>query len=182
MSIQDAARVAFERWDGRTVNGLDLPTVMVAIAGAESGWRNDARGDALGNWPSCEGYESWGLWQIHLPSHAGMLERFTHTASPCYWAQWLRDADNAARAADAVIGSAATDLSLSALHPWTVWWSRDHGQTSAGDGNGRYREFLAQASDSPRASRIRAASRGFRRRSSGDKWIGTVFHLQVFLW
>jgi len=145
MSIQDAARAALAQWEGRTVAGMDLPTVMVAIAGAESAWQNGAPGDALGNWPSCDGYESWGLWQIHLPSHAGMLQRFTFTTSPCYWAQWLRDPDNNARAADAVIGSAAPDLPLSALAPWTTWWSRDGGRTSAGDGNGNYLDFWDRA-------------------------------------
>jgi len=153
MSIRDAARVAVAQWEGRTVAGMDLPTVMVAIAGAESGWRNNAAGDKLGNTMNCAGWESWGLWQIHMPSHAAMLRQFSGAYTPCDWSEWLSDPHNNARAADAVIGSPAPHLPLSALHPWTVWWSRDGGQTNAGDGNGRYRDYLAQAAEAVAAER-----------------------------
>lgn len=145
MSILDAAAAALAQWRGRTVGGVDLPTVMTAIAGAESDWRNDVAGDRLGHLINCNGWESWGLWQIHMPSHAAMLRRFTGADDPCRWAQWLSEPANAARAADGVIGSTAGDLPLSALVPWTVWWSIDGGKSDAGDGHGSYKYRMAQA-------------------------------------
>lgn len=130
MSIQDAARAALKYFPDEKVATPDgtfpLPTVMVAIAGGESGWRNDARGD-YGLWdrPRCNGYTSFGLWQINTV-HGDYLRRQTGSNDPCAWAQWLYDPDNNARAAKALYDGAG-------LKPWTVW------------NTGAYRRYLGQA-------------------------------------
>lgn len=131
MSIQDAAAAALKYFSpGVTVATPDgtfpLPVVMVAIAGGESGWRNDARSD-YGLWdrPRCSGYTSFGLWQINT-IHSTWLRNATGSADPCAWAQWLFNPENNARAARALYDGAG-------LKPWTVW------------NTGAYRKFLGQA-------------------------------------
>lgn len=148
MAILDGAAAARQQWAGRTVGGMDLPTVMLAIAGAESGWRNDAAGDAGGSEYACQGRESWGLWQIHMAAHHPFLRTVTGSDSPCAWATWLIVPANAARAADAVIRGSGQDLPLSALRPWTVWFSQSgNPNDDAGDGNGMWRQHLARAQE-----------------------------------
>lgn len=131
MSIQDAARAALKYFSAdekvATPDGtFPLPTVMVAIAGGESGWQNDARGD-YGLWdrPRCNGYTSFGLWQINT-IHSSWLRNATGSADPCVWAQWLYNPENNARAARALYDGAG-------FKPWTVW------------NTGAYRRYLGQA-------------------------------------
>jgi hypothetical protein len=146
MSIEEAAAAAVALWGGRTVAGVDLPTVMMAIAGAESGWHNESPGDPGTSRYACRGYTSWGQWQIHMSAHYDMLPALAGSQSPCDWATWLSTPANCALAADRVIGNGARDLPASALRPWTTWWSPDGDPgNDAGDGNGNYQRYLAQA-------------------------------------
>ena len=110
MSITQAATAAlntFPKVNVSTTQGpLFLPTVMVAIAGAESDWIASNRGD-LGYDPQyglCQGYSSWGLWMIHNV-HYAYLESETGLTDPCSWAQWLSVPANNAQAALAVYQS-----------------------------------------------------------------------------
>lgn len=132
MAIQDCAAVALATFSNvpiRTPQGtFPLPIVMVAIAGAESAWVDNSRGDYGLSGPTCQGYTSWGLWQIHSV-HSAYLTRVTGSANPCTWANWLYDPAHNAQAALAVLGS---NLDLEA---WTTW------QTGA------YLHYLRQAQD-----------------------------------
>ncbi|HEY3367775.1 MAG TPA: hypothetical protein VGK74_22180 [Symbiobacteriaceae bacterium] len=158
MSIQNAATAAVARWDGRTVGGMDLPTVMVAIAGAESGWRDDAAGDLqVDSQYKCGGYASYGLWQFNMAAHYDYLARATRLDSPCAWSAWLMIPANCARAASVLIGE-AQEYPLSALRPWTVWWSQDGGDHDAGDGNGVWRSYWEQARAAVTATRQSSAA------------------------
>lgn len=112
----------------------ELAVLLVAIAGAESNWRLDARGDAYGgNW-CCNGYCSWGPWQIYIPAHYPWLSRFAGTDDPCNMAGWLTSSyENSALAA-------LTVYQRQGPCAWTVyeeWCSPNH--------NGRYRNYLEQA-------------------------------------
>lgn len=78
-----------------------LPVVMTAIAGAESGWIADRNGDKDLPGPNCDGYTSWGLWQIHSV-HSAYLTAQTGSSDPCVWAKWLSDPTNNAKAAVAI--------------------------------------------------------------------------------
>jgi hypothetical protein len=109
VSIAQAAEAAVSVFGSATVETtagqLPLSVAMVAIAGAETGGTYDpqARGD-YGLDPSyglCDGYSSWGLWQIHNV-HRAYLIRVTGSFEPCAWASWLGDPMNCARAALAV--------------------------------------------------------------------------------
>ncbi len=149
MSLQECASVALARWGGRTIVGVDLPTVMVAIAGAETGgtWRDDAEGDAFGGQYSCHGYVSEGLWQIEMAAHYPYLRSQTGSSDPCVWAEWLWIPAHCAAAADYVIGNTAKDLPLWALHPWTTWWAAvENGAiVNLGNGKGAYLGYMDQA-------------------------------------
>jgi len=89
MTISDAAEQAVLQW------ARDTAITMVAIAGAESSWRNDANGDPWWAFPldqqptkklySCDGYGSIGLWQIHMPAHHARLYEVTWSTDPCVW-------------------------------------------------------------------------------------------------
>jgi len=103
VSIADAAAAAVLFWDrGDAVT-------MVAIAGPESGYRNDAPsssdvwgmpGEQLWWRPyACSRVYSWGLWQVFMPVHREILASFTGSDDPCVWANWLKDPENNARAA-----------------------------------------------------------------------------------
>lgn len=146
MSLQSVARAAVVQWSGRTVAGKDLPTVMTAIDGAESGWTDNAAGDLLYYTHNCHGYVSWGSLQVNINAHWAMLVRMSGLSDPCAIAKWLYTPANTVRSAQGVIGSTATDLPASALHPWTTWWSPDgNPQHDAGDGNGIYLKYMQQA-------------------------------------
>jgi hypothetical protein len=93
VSLADCAAQAVLQWD------RDTAIIMVAIAGAESGWRNDAPSsvDVVGGpgdrpeWRqyACDGVYSWGLYQVHMPSHHARLQDVTGSASPCVWRDQL---------------------------------------------------------------------------------------------
>lgn len=107
MSIEDAARAAVVLWTQPDA------IIMVAIAGAESGWRNDApsSSDVWGmpgeqpSWRpySCNQVYSWGLWQIFMPMHYDKLQAATGSADPCYWAGWLKGPASNAHIADQIL-------------------------------------------------------------------------------
>ena len=106
-----------------TAGVLPLRVVMVAIAGAESSWADNAAGDPLSIYSdggmseaahSCGGRTSFGLWQINLPAHYPYLRSATGSTSPCSWASWLFVPANCARAALAVYQSQG-------LGAWTTY-------------------------------------------------------------
>jgi hypothetical protein len=106
--------------------------VAVAIAGAESTWRLDAKGDTCGGLAgpcasSCQGYCSFGPWQVNVCAHARLMRSLTSSSDPCVWSQWLADWDHAARAAYEV-SSHGTD--------WTPWTTYN---------TGAYRSYLSVA-------------------------------------
>ncbi|MGB9887913.1 MAG: hypothetical protein ACPLRW_13110 [Moorellales bacterium] len=116
------------------VSDRDTAVTFVAIAGAESGWRLDARGDCgNGSW-SCNGCCSWGPWQVNICAHYPWLKDVVGSTDPCAIARWLTASyDNSARAA-------ATVKARQGFCAWTVyekWCSPRH--------NGRYRDFLDEA-------------------------------------
>ncbi len=108
-----AARAVFPPAPIATPDGLlPLPAVMVAIAGAESGWDCRCAGDGGLRGPHCRGMAggrpveaatSWGLWQTYNV-HAGFLREAAGSEDPCAWAEWLYDPRNNAQAALHVLG------------------------------------------------------------------------------
>jgi hypothetical protein len=132
VSIQDAAQAAVTTFPEALVQTPDgtfpLPVVMVAIAGAESGWDDSAQGDYGLGGPSCGGYTSWGLWQVHNV-HAAYLTQQTGSSDPCVWARWLYDPANNAAAAWALLSGDVPG----GLSNWTTW------------NTGAYRAYLGQA-------------------------------------
>lgn len=124
MSLTACATVAVATFPNRavatTAGSLPLPVVMVAIAGAESGWRDNAAGDYGLPGPTCSGYTSWGLWQIHSV-HSSYLLSVTGSYNPCYWAQWLYVPANCARAA----------LSVYTSQGLTAWSTYNDGRWAA---------------------------------------------------
>jgi len=103
MSIADAAAAAVLYWSrGDAIT-------MVAIAGPESSYRNDAPSSTdvwgmLGEDPAwrpyaCQQVYSWGLWQIFMPVHRAKLGSLTNSSDPCFWAAYLCDPLNNARVA-----------------------------------------------------------------------------------
>jgi hypothetical protein len=98
MSLAQAAQAAVQ------VFPPAIQVTMVAIAGAESGWDPTAAGDpcaANPGVPCCDGFTSFGLWQIHTV-HADLLRQLTGSADPCAWRAWLSDPVHNAVAAYAV--------------------------------------------------------------------------------
>lgn len=120
MSAELAARVISPYVDPETAE------VMVALAGAESGFRPDARGDRFYGPISCQGYESGGLWQVHMGSHAELLVSMGAPADPCGMLEWLLHPANNARAA-------ARILQIQGFPAWTTFRT------------GAYLEFLPRA-------------------------------------
>ncbi len=104
--IDDVARAALLYW------AREDAIVMVAVAGAESGYQPEARGDHYSNFPpaeqpvylqySWEGYTSFGPWQVNTRWHWPELEIWTGSTDPAVWAAWLFDVLNNARAAFAI--------------------------------------------------------------------------------
>lgn len=124
MTPEDIARVALNYWS------RDDAVVAVAIALAESGGRPDAAGDHLSifdlgyrryaeRW-ACNGYTSWGLWQIHLPAHRDRLRALVGSDNPCDWAGWLSDPDNNARVAYQISQDSLVATG-SRWRPWTTY-------------------------------------------------------------
>lgn len=130
MSLADCAAQAVLQWD------RDTAITMVAIAGAESGWRNDAAGDHYSIFPpdqqptyrqySCQGYTSWGLWQINMRWHHPRLYDATLSTDPCVWAAYLSDPGANAYLAHEI-------WATQGLTAWSTY------------NNGAYRAYIAQA-------------------------------------
>jgi len=103
MSIADAAAAAVLYW------ARDNAITMVAIAGPESSYRNDAPSstdvwgmpDEQSWWRpyACNRVYSWGLWQIFMPVHRAKLGELTNSSDPCRWSAYLCDPVNNARVA-----------------------------------------------------------------------------------
>lgn len=121
---------------------------MVAIGMAESGCSETAAGDPLSNYRpltasdvahSCGGDTSFGWSQVNLPSHAALIADLSGVpaSNPCGQAAWLKNYQNAARAAYR-ISNGGTDF-----RPWSTYWRNVN--TQAGPGQGAYRTYLAQA-------------------------------------
>lgn len=130
MSLADCAAQAVLQWP------RDVAINMVAIAGAESGWINGRAStvDVVGGpgdraeWRqyACDGVYSWGLYQVHMPSHHYRLEAVTGSASPCVWRDHLTNPGFATV-------MAAEILSGQGYSAWSVY------------NNGAYRAYIDQA-------------------------------------
>lgn len=130
MTLADCAAQAVLQWS------RDDAITMVAIAGAESGWRNDAFGDHYSIFPpdqqavykqySCNGYTSWGLYQINMRWHHDRLYAVTWSTDPCVWRDSLCDPGFATV-------MAAEILSGQGYTAWSVY------------NNGAYRTYIDQA-------------------------------------
>ncbi len=122
MALSDCAAAAVTTFPAvpvqTSLGSIPLPVVMVAIAGSESGWVDDAQGDYGLSGPSCSGYTSWGLWQIHSV-HSAYLEGVTGSTDPCAWASWLYHPLNCAQAALALSGPDPTAAQLADI--WTTF-------------------------------------------------------------
>jgi hypothetical protein len=117
------------------VSNYETAVKLVAIAGAESGCRLDATGDRLYRTYSCNGYCSWGPWQINVCAHYSWLKNMAGSSDSCAIARWLTGSyDNSARAAAEV-------LKRQGLCAWTVYETWCSGWPH----NGRYRDFLDEA-------------------------------------
>ena len=122
-----------------------LPIVMVAIAGAESGYNAGAWAwDGDPQYGVCAGATSFGLWQIHNVHYAGGL-------SFCDWAHSLLNPLTNAEAAAAVLGSNPAQ----GLQAWTTW---GNAYTAWGPGFGPYRRHLGDAQAAVIAAWARASS------------------------
>ena len=129
MAAIDCARAIL-----KYISDIDTAVTLVAIAGAESSWREDAAGDRFGGYWSCDGYQSWGPWQINIDAHHSWLVTLVGSSNPCDIARWLSNYDNNALAA-------ATILARQGLCAWTVYEEWCGGWPH----NGRYRSYLDQA-------------------------------------
>lgn len=86
--------------------------IMLAIAWAESGLNDAAQGDSINNYTgtwrhtyepfTCEGFNSFGLFQVFLYWHRDYLAQVTGRTEPCAWASWLKQPSNNVRAALAI--------------------------------------------------------------------------------
>gem|GEM_PF-2080120 len=144
----------------------DTAVTLVAIAGAESGWRLDAAGDCkpgyapwICNAGDCRcgtTCSSFGPWQINIYWGRTWLPQMAGTSDPCGIARWLMASyDNNARAAAEV----KRRQGFCAWYTYEKWCSEHH--------NGSYRNYLSQA----RAAVDQAISEGG---SSGGGGEGSV--------
>jgi len=118
-----AVIVDTQDWDDET------KAVMMAIAKAESALKEDAKGDKLENYRgywnqlygpySCDGFLAFGLWQIFTYWHAQKLTDYTHSKSPCDWAQWLQDPQNNVKIA-------ADILQAQGFSAWSAYNQQTH--------------------------------------------------------
>jgi len=104
LSIDQIGAIAYD-W----LKNPQTATVMTAVAMAESGGNELAQGDHMDSLPAkyaplaCGGYLSFGLWQVFLGVHSGLIDRMAGTAEPCTRALWLQDPQNNARAMHAIL-------------------------------------------------------------------------------
>lgn len=130
MTIEQAATVAVQHWP------RDNAIVMVAIAGGESSWRENAEGDGVGIFPpaeqpiyrrwSCNGFTSFGPWQVNLRWNHPHITRLSGLTNPCDMARWLKSWPNNARAARVIFDNQG-------FRAWTIY------------NIGAYRQYLERA-------------------------------------
>jgi len=119
-------------------DAADVAT-MVAIAGSESKYQADARGDALASFSpdaqanysqyAWEGHLSFGYWQIFLGVHTQLVRNLSGLSRPDELALWLFDGINCARAAREIKASQGFEA-------WSTY------------NNAAYRDFVIEASAS----------------------------------
>lgn len=155
MSIQQCAQAVVQVIPHRTVtmpDGLTLPlrVAFVAIAGRESAWNVKAPGDAYGSCPSCyhpvcNGYTSFGYFQVHFAAWATYLQQVTGSTDPCQWKAWLQHPHNSAVAAWHLYQTAQHDFG----NGFQPWWPDVAGAYAAfphvTSHNPPYRAYLQQA-------------------------------------
>ena len=134
MSIDIAAKAVVE---GMPDKDRDTWITMVAIFGAESGYKLWAPGDHLSIFSpadqikyepyACNGYLSHGLGQVFLGVHHAMVAEMSDMDRPCALAEWLYDPDNNVRACAAIYANS---------NGFTPWYTFNGGQ---------YRAFIPQA-------------------------------------
>ena len=129
-----------------------LRAVMLAIAGQESSWNAAEHGDAVGSPncstcvpPDCNGYTSWGYFQVHFYSWQSYLKQVTGSDLPCDWASWLAIPVHSAQAGWYLYQVAQAQFG-NGLQPWWPdvaggYASFPHVTTS----NPPYLKYLAQA-------------------------------------
>ncbi len=96
-----AAREAIKYWTDRAT-----AITMVAIAGAETNWQ-DEPGDPMDQLQNpdqyapyaCNGFTSWGQWQINYRWSASAIQELSGLSDPCEVSAWLLAIENNARAA-----------------------------------------------------------------------------------
>jgi len=118
VTIEQAANVAVQHWR------RDDAIVMVAIAGGESSWRHDAEGDGVSIFPpgeqaqyrrwSCNGFTSFGAWQVNLRWNHPHITRISGLTDPCAMARWLKNWANNARAARVIFDNQG-------FRAWTIY-------------------------------------------------------------
>lgn len=109
MQIDEVASIALDTWDESTAQ------IMVAIAGAESGFDERAAGDALSIFSpglqqayapfAYNSHLSFGLWQIFLGVHTPLIRSFSGLSAPEQLAGWLSNPRNNALAAKEILSS-----------------------------------------------------------------------------
>lgn len=103
MSIDDCAKAAVAQWSRQTA------ITMVAIAGAESAYRLDAKGDPASKYPdyapyACDGWLSHGPYQVFLGAHNGRIHDLSGgLIVPCSQANWLYDWNNSTLCAASIL-------------------------------------------------------------------------------
>lgn len=165
VSVAQVASQAFGQQPISTPQGpVPLSTVMVAIAGAESGWNPSNQGDYGLGTPSCHGYTSFGLWQIHLPSWGDTIQRLSSVSAsnPCAQASWLYAPQNNAKVAATILGSNPQ----AKLTNWSTWGT--YGGTTPPPGHGTYLQYLssaerAMATANPSASGVSYQGSGIKK-------------------
>lgn len=175
-----AARAVFPNVPVATPAGtLPLPVVMVAIAGAESGWDPTALGDYGDGGPTCPIYgsaTSFGLWQIHNV-HAATIAARAGTSDPCQWIPWLFNPLNNAALAYSV-------YSTQGFGAWTTyttgaWLGYLPAALAAMGGSGSAGHPSASTHTPPPASRFPAPATA----GAVPEWALWAFlALAVFIW
>jgi len=126
MNIDEvAALIDTQEWD------YDTKVMMLAIAKAESGLNEHAKGDALSNYKgywhqlyapySSEGYLAFGLFQVFTYWHREKLTRLTGSTDPNAWNAYLMSPENNIDVAAEILGSQG-------FNAWAVYTAGHHAQ------------------------------------------------------